>query len=128
MKAYPVSFWLFGYGLILIVCGIIGYASNPEKAMTALMSGGTFGTLSLIWGGLAYWGKRWALFGALFTLGFVLMAFIWRSTVSWMDYLGGDPAKRIPAYLISFMLVSTLVVLPRIIKDLRPRRMPSFPE
>jgi uncharacterized membrane protein (UPF0136 family) len=31
------------------VIGLIGYFSNPEKARTALISGGTFGTLSIIW-------------------------------------------------------------------------------
>ena len=41
------------YGAFLIVMGLLGYLSNPEKAKTALMSGGTFGALSIVWGVLA---------------------------------------------------------------------------
>ena len=42
--------YLILYGAFLIVMGLLGYLSNPEKAKTALMSGGTFGALSLVWG------------------------------------------------------------------------------
>ena len=42
--------WYVGFGIFLIACGLAGYASNPEAAKTALISGGTFGTLSAFWG------------------------------------------------------------------------------
>lgn len=42
--------YLILYGAFLIVIGLLGYLSNPEKAKTALMSGGTFGALSILWG------------------------------------------------------------------------------
>ncbi len=42
--------YLILYGAFLIGCGALGYWSNPEKAKTALMSGGTFGALSILWG------------------------------------------------------------------------------
>ena len=38
--------YLILYGSFLIVMGLTGYLSNPEKAKTALMSGGTFGARS----------------------------------------------------------------------------------
>jgi hypothetical protein len=44
--------WMLGYGAFLIAIGAIGWLSNPEKAATALLSGGTFGALSMLWGGL----------------------------------------------------------------------------
>ena len=37
--------YLILYGGGLIVLGLLGYLSNPEKAKTALMTGGTFGAL-----------------------------------------------------------------------------------
>ena len=37
--------YLILYGGFLIVMGLAGYLSNPEKAKTALMSGGTFGEI-----------------------------------------------------------------------------------
>ena len=40
---------LIFYGAFLIVMGLAGYLSNPEKAKTALMSGGAFGALSILW-------------------------------------------------------------------------------
>lgn len=42
--------YLIFYGAFLIFMGLLGYLSNPEKAKTALMSGGTFGVLSILWG------------------------------------------------------------------------------
>ncbi|MHC4831494.1 MAG: hypothetical protein ACYTFT_14255, partial [Planctomycetota bacterium] len=46
------------YGAFLILAGLAGYLSNPEKAKTALMSGGTFGLLNLGLGWLALRGWR----------------------------------------------------------------------
>ena len=45
-----LSQWMIAYGLFLIAMGAAGYLSNPEKAATALKSGGTFGALSMLWG------------------------------------------------------------------------------
>ena len=42
--------YLILYGAFLIIMGLLGYLSNPEKAQTALLSGGTFGALSIVWG------------------------------------------------------------------------------
>ena len=56
--------YVIGYGVFLIVIGLLGFASNPEKAKTALMSGGLFGTLSIIWGGLMAKGIAWGRYAA----------------------------------------------------------------
>jgi len=42
--------WMVGYGLFLMIIGIFGFLSNPEKAKTALLSGGGFGFLSIVLG------------------------------------------------------------------------------
>ena len=60
------------YGLFLIACGLAGFLSNPEKAKTALISGGTFGALSILWGVLMARGARWSRGVAFGTSGFLV--------------------------------------------------------
>ena len=38
---------MVGYGTFLVAMGLVGYLSNPDKATTALISGGLFGGLSV---------------------------------------------------------------------------------
>jgi uncharacterized membrane protein (UPF0136 family) len=112
--------WLLGYGAFLIAVGVVGYLSNPEKAATALISGGTFGALSIAWGFLLRTGRVWARTAAIATTGFLSLVFAWRSTVSWLAVLGGKPEKLVAASLITAMLVAsvlTLLVLARGARD-----------
>ncbi len=76
--------YLILYGGFLIVMGLAGYLSNPEKAKTALMSGGTFGALSILWGFLGARGARWSLPAAIVTTGLLAVVFAWRATVGWL--------------------------------------------
>ena len=55
-----VARWLILYGIFLLLAGLVGYLSNPEKAKTAMMSGGTFGALSILWGILYVRGLAWS--------------------------------------------------------------------
>ena len=77
------------YGAFLIVMGLLGYLSNPEKAKTALMSGGTFGALSLVWGVLGARGVRWTLPAAVVTTGLLALALVWRASVGWLAVIDG---------------------------------------
>lgn len=103
--------WVIGYGAFLIAIGVIGYLSNPEKAATALVSGGTFGLLSLAWGVLLRRGKEWARWAALATTGFLTVVFAWRATVSWLAVQGGQSEKLVAAVLITAMGVASLATL-----------------
>jgi uncharacterized membrane protein (UPF0136 family) len=103
-----------GYGAFLIAAGVVGYLSNPEKAATALASGGTFGALSMAWGALLRRGKGWARLAALATTGFLTAVFAWRATASWLAVQGGQSEKLVAAVLITSMgiaSIATLVVL-----------------
>ena len=111
-----IARWYIGFGIFLIACGVAGYASNPEAAKTALMSGGTFGTLSAFWG---FWilkgGRLLVLIAAGLTTLMLCGVFTWRSVVSWQAYSEGKP-KLFAAVLITGMLfasVSSLVQLLR---------------
>ncbi len=75
--------YLILYGGFLIVMGLVGYLSNPEKAKTALMSGGTFGSLLILWGVLGARGVRWSLPASIVTTGFLTLVFAWRASMGW---------------------------------------------
>ena len=102
--------WFLGLGIFLIVCGAAGYLSNPAGAKTALISGGTFGGLSAIWGLLMMKGFAWAKVAAWVSTLLLVAAFAWRSIAGWMAYAAGEP-KLFAASLITLMLAASLVSL-----------------
>jgi len=106
-----IAFVLCAYGVFLMLAGLTGYLSNPEKAKTALLSGGTFGLLSLALGVLALRGWRPSVPIALGTTVFLGIVFAWRCTVSWVAFAGGQEEKRVAAMLISTMLAATLALV-----------------
>ena len=108
---HKLSKILIIYGAFLILAGGIGFLSNPEKAKTALMSGGTFGTLSIVWGVLGLRQVGWSLRAGWITVSFLSLVFAWRSTASWQAYLGGNTDKLFAAALISSMLAASILVL-----------------
>ncbi len=110
MKSNPGR-WMIVYGLFLIGVGLLGFASNPEKARTALISGGTFGGLSVLWGWLMLRGRWWAYWAACGTAGFLLPIFCWRATVSWQAVAAGDEGKWIAAVLITSMGLATVAIV-----------------
>jgi len=102
--------WFLGFGILLISCGAAGYLSNPAGAKTALISGGTFGGLSAIWGLLMMKGFAWAKVAAWVSTLLLVAAFAWRSAAGWMAYAAGEP-KLFAASLITLMLAASLVSL-----------------
>jgi uncharacterized membrane protein (UPF0136 family) len=106
-----IALALCGYGVFLMLSGLTGYLSNPEKAKTALLSGGTFGLLNLALAGLASRGWRPSVPIALGTAVFLGVVFIWRSSVSWLAFAGGQPEKRVAATIISGMLAATVALI-----------------
>src|SRR5687768_15157378 len=109
--------YLILYGAFLIVMGLLGFLSNPEKAKTALMSGGTFGALSILWGVLGARGFRWTLPAAIVTTGLLALVFAWRATVSWLAVLDGQREKLFAAGLITLMLAASVPMLLRLLKS-----------
>ena len=117
--------YLMLYGGFLIVIGVAGYLSNPEKAKTALMSGGTFGALSILWGVLGARGVRWSLWAAIVTTSFLALVFAWRSTVGWLAVMDGKSEKLVAAVLITAMLAASALMLPCLLKARKPTDTPS---
>lgn len=102
--------WFVGFGIFLILCGVAGYLSNPAAAKTALISGGTFGLLSALWGVLMRKGFAWAKIAAWASTLVLVAAFSWRSIAGWTAYSAGEP-KLFAASLITLMLIASLVSL-----------------
>ena len=117
--------YLILYGGFLIVIGLAGYLSNPEKAKTALMSGGTFGALSILWGVLGARGVRWSLWAAIVTASFLALVFAWRATVGWLAVMDGKSEKLVAAVLITAMLAASALMLPCLLKARKPTDTPS---
>ena len=110
---------LIAYGAFLMLMGLAGYLSNPEKAKTALMSGGTFGGLSILWGVLAARGVRWSLPAATATTGLLVVVFAWRASVGWMAVLDGKTEKQFAAALITVMLAGSVAMLTGLLRARR---------
>jgi len=106
-----IARWLIIYGTFLIFAGVVGYLSNPEKAKTALLSGGTFGGLSILWGALIMKGFSWGRNAAFITTGFLTLVFTWRAAVGWSIVLGGNSDKIFTASLVSVMLAASIAML-----------------
>ncbi len=117
--------YLILYGGFLIVIGLAGYLTNPEKAKTALMSGGTFGALSILWGVLGARGVRWSLWAAIVTTSFLALVFAWRATVGWLAVMDGKSEKLVAAVLITAMLAASALMLPCLLKARKPTDTPS---
>ena len=113
--------YLIIYGGFLILMGLLGYWSNPEKAKTALMSGGTFGAISILWGVLGARGVRWSRVAALVTTGFLALVFSWRATVGWRAVLDGNSDKLFAAILITLMLAASVLMLPALVRSMKPK-------
>ena len=112
--------YLIFYGAFLIFMGLLGYLSNPEKAKTALMSGGTFGALSILWGVLGARGVQWSQFAATVTTGLLSLVFAWRSTKSWQAVSEGKSEKLFAAILITVMLVGSVMMLLCLLQARKP--------
>lgn len=75
-----------------------------------MISGGTFGGLSALWGVLMLKGFAWAKVAAWISTLVLVAAFVWRSIAGWMAYAAGEP-KLFAASLITLMLVASLASL-----------------
>lgn len=115
---------MIGYGAFLVAMGVTGYLSNPEKAATALISGGTFGALSMGWGVLLRRGMGWARWAALATTGLLTAVFAWRSTASWAAVQAGQP-KLVAALIITAMGLASLATLYVLVKATGRARTPT---
>jgi len=99
------------FGIYLIIAGIAGFASNPEKAKTALLSGGLFGSLSVAVSYLLSKKIPWARKVGIGILVLLSGVFVWRSSAGWIAVSNGQSEKFFAAALITSMLTAACVSL-----------------
>lgn len=113
---HALGWWYIGFGIFLFLCGVVGYASNPAAAKTALISGSVFGGLSALWGiWMLKGGRVFPLIAAAVTTLMLCGAFTWRAIVSWQAVSRGEP-KRFAALLITAMLVGSALSMIRLFR------------
>ena len=105
------------YGLFLILSGIVSVAFIGMKAKTALVSGGTAGTLSLLTAYLVSEQHGYAGYIGLFLALALFVVFSWRATKTLFRLFEIIPTghedlkgKGIAFLIISLMAVVSLVV------------------
>ena len=114
------SYALIFFGSYLLAAGLVGYLSNPSKAVTALYSGGLFGLLSIGSGVLLKRGNQWALKVGLGLVALLVVTFSWRASVGWLAVSNGVSEKLFASALISSMLLAALFTLRALLKG-RPQ-------
>ncbi len=102
---------LWGYAGIMMVLGLIGFLSNPEKAISALIVG-----LSalVLFGGLGVAVKRRKMWSMRLSMGLLVLYVIALSlkvTSLWQSVLAGTPDKLLASVLVSLMLVASLAMV-----------------
>lgn len=106
------------YGFFLIACGIVSVVFIGMKAKTALISGGTSGTLALV---IAYFLSQnmfWAKIAGLVLATGLFVVFCWRTTKTLFRIFELIPlqdqelkGKGIAFLIIGLMAIATLIVL-----------------
>lgn len=105
------------FGILLILLGVIGYVTHPEKAHTALIFGGGFGALWMLWGILSAKGVRWSWLAALVTTALLVLASMWRGSLSWLAVANGQSEKFFASLIISMMVALSASALFLLLKD-----------
>jgi len=109
--------YLVIFGIFLILLGAIGYVTHPEKASSALISGGGFGALWILWGILSAKGVRWSCLAALATTLLLTLACVWRASLGWLAVAHGQPENAFACVIITLMLALALCILLFLLRD-----------
>ncbi len=106
------------YGSFLILCGIVSVLFIGLKAKTALLSGGTAGSLALLTAYFLSVKATWAPFAGIFLCTALFIVFSWRSAKTLFRVFELIPSshedlrgKGIAFLIISLMAIVTLFTL-----------------
>ncbi len=104
---------LFYYGLFLMLCGISAFIFIGKKAKTALISGGTAGSLAMVVGHFMHEQANWAPAASIIlTLG-LFCVFAWRTTKTLFAMLALVKAgtEAIQPKAIAFLIIGLMAVV-----------------
>lgn len=103
---------LIGYGVFLVVAGLVGFELTGETSASSIFNGGLFGTFVILLGVLHRQGRMWTHPAALSAAGIFLLTFVWRAFIKWHSYITGDASALSIAFLLTVMsVVSACVVV-----------------
>jgi len=103
---------LIGYGVFLVVAGLVGFELTGETSASSILNGGLFGTFVILLGVLHRQGRMWTHPAALSAAGIFLLTIVWRSSIKWHGSATGDACSTAIAILLTLMsLVSAAVVV-----------------
>lgn len=101
------------YGIFLITCGIVSVIFIGMKAKTALISGGTSGTLAILIAWLISSKFIWAPIAGIILCSALFIVFSWRSTKTLFRLFEIIPEKHeeLKGKGIAFLIISLMAVV-----------------
>jgi hypothetical protein len=105
------------FGIFLVFLGLIGHWTHPERAYTALISGGAFGALWMLWGVVSAKGVRRTWPAALVTTVLLALTCLWRASVHWLAVVHGQSDRAFTSLVFTLMLAVSAVLLVLLLKD-----------
>jgi hypothetical protein len=116
------------FGIFLILLGVIGYVTHPERAYTALIFGGGFGALWILWGILSAKGVRWSWLASLATTALLALVCVWRASVSWLAVANGQSEKAFASAVVTLMLAVSASMLLLLFRNRKKSGVEMTPE
>lgn len=101
---------MFFYGLLLIICGVVGYLYHPETAITALISGGSSGFLSLILSWQLKLKAAWAYPASITAAGVFILLYGQRAVKSW-EFASSMEANTVIFALSAVMCLGSILTV-----------------
>jgi len=98
------------YAGLLFVLGLVGFLSNPSKAISSLIVGLIAALVFMGIAALIKRKKRGAYLLLAIIAGLFSLMLVWRTNNTWMAYFGGQSEKLLAAILMSCMLTLSLVM------------------
>lgn len=98
------------YAGLLFLLGLVGFLSNPTKALSSLLVGLVAGLLFTGIAALVRRKKRRAYLWLAIAAGLFSFMLVWRTNNTWMAYFSGHDDKLLAAILMSCMLTLSLVM------------------
>jgi hypothetical protein len=109
--------YLVIFGVLMIFLGLVERLTHPEGAITAMVFGGTFGVLSILWGILGSKGVRWSRWAALVTTTLLTLVCGWRASARWQAVVEGEAVNAFGAFLITVAFAVSAALLFLLLKD-----------
>ena len=111
--------YLVIFGIFMMLLGLIGYQTHPDNAPPALILGGGFGALLILWGILGAKGAHWSRLAAGLTATLLSLACVWRASVGWLAVVNGQAERAFVSLVLTLMLAVSGFMLWLLLKDRR---------